>query len=121
MPGEGETAVETSTPAVEVVEKKEELVEGGTNEEKKDLEKSEKESESKSSPSKKGVKKASPAAPPPPQVHKKDFEKDVVYLFQFNRCHNLPSISPYCLKTETWLKYNNVKYEVREKYLQMYI
>ncbi len=46
-------------------------------------------------------------------MHKKDFEKDVVYLYQFGRTPALPSLSPYCLKVETWLKLQGIKYEVR--------
>ena len=53
-----------------------------------------------------------PAPPPPPPVHKKDFEKDIVYLYQFPRCPKLPNISPKCLKVETWLKLHGIKYEV---------
>merc|ERR1719251_409334 len=52
-----------------------------------------------------------PAPPPPPPVHKKDFEKDIVYLYQFPRCPKLPNISPKCLKVETWLKLHGIKYE----------
>lgn len=61
---------------------------------------------------------ASAAAPPakvvPPKVtvHKADFEKDVIYLYQFSRTPFLPSISPYCLKVETWLRLAGLKYEV---------
>ena len=51
-------------------------------------------------------------APPPPRVHKTDFQKDVVYLYQFSRTPVLPSLSAYCLKVETWLRLNNIKYEV---------
>lgn len=47
-----------------------------------------------------------------PTVHKTDYEKDVVYLYQFTRCPTLPGISPFCLKVETWLRMNQVKYEV---------
>lgn len=55
-------------------------------------------------------------------VHKADFEKDVIYLYQFSRTPFLPSISPYCLKVETWLRLAGLKYEVnetkrREKYI----
>lgn len=46
-------------------------------------------------------------------VHKTDFEKDVIYLYQFSRTPFLPSISPYCLKVETWLRLAGLKYEVR--------
>lgn len=46
-----------------------------------------------------------------PTVHKTDYEKDVVYLYQFTRCPTLPGISPFCLKVETWLRMNQVKYE----------
>jgi len=44
-------------------------------------------------------------------VHKADFEKDVIYLYQFSRTPFLPSISPYCLKVETWLRLAGLKYE----------
>ena len=45
-------------------------------------------------------------------VHKKDFENDVVYFYQFVRSSTLPSLSPCCLKVETWLRMNQVQYEV---------
>lgn len=45
-------------------------------------------------------------------VHKADFEKDVVYLYQFSRTPQLPSLSPYCLKTETFLRLTGIKYQV---------
>lgn len=46
-----------------------------------------------------------------PLVHKANFEKDVVYLYQFTRTPLLPSLSPYCLKVETWLRLAGLKYE----------
>ncbi|XP_055529924.1 failed axon connections isoform X2 [Wyeomyia smithii] len=46
-----------------------------------------------------------------PTVHKTNFEKDVVYLYQFTRTPLLPSMSPYCLKVETWLRLAGLKYE----------
>lgn len=62
---------------------------------------------------------AQPAAAPAPKapkpvVHKADYEKDVVYLYQFSRTKNIPSPSPFCLKVETWLRLAGIKYEVSE-------
>lgn len=45
-------------------------------------------------------------------VHKMEYDKDVVYLYQFSRCPTIPSISPFCLKVETWLRLTGIKYEV---------
>ena len=45
-------------------------------------------------------------------VHKPNFDKDTVYLYQFPRTPMLPSLASYCLKVETWLRLNGVKYEV---------
>lgn len=47
-----------------------------------------------------------------PNVHKTNFEKDVVYLYQFTRTPVLPSTSPYCLKVETWIRLAGIKYQV---------
>lgn len=83
--------------------------------EKKDEEKKDTEEAKESSPKKEKVKKEKkpkePAPPPPPAVHKKDFEQEVVYLYQFPRCPTLPNISPKCLQVETWLKLHGIKYE----------
>lgn len=54
-----------------------------------------------------------PAAPKP-AVHKQNYEKDVIYLYQFSRTPMLPSLSPYCLKVETWLRLAGLKYEVSD-------
>lgn len=56
---------------------------------------------------------AAPAtpAPPKPTVHKINYEKDIIYLYQFCRTPFLPSLSPYCLKVETWLRLTGLKYE----------
>jgi len=50
------------------------------------------------------------ANPKKPGVHQKDFEEDMVYLFQFQRSPCIPSISPFCLKLESWLKLHGIKY-----------
>ncbi|VDD85294.1 unnamed protein product [Enterobius vermicularis] len=42
---------------------------------------------------------------------KEDYEKDVVYLYQFPRVKYVPSFSPFCLKLETWLRMADIKYE----------
>ncbi|XP_059219486.1 failed axon connections isoform X2 [Stomoxys calcitrans] len=65
------------------------------------------------------TKKESESAPitaksePAPKcsVHKTNFEKDMIYLYQFSRTPLLPSLSPYCLKVETWLRLAGLKYE----------
>lgn len=57
---------------------------------------------------------AAPKEPAPKKlnVFKQNFEKDVVYLYQFARTTSLPSLSPYVLKVETWLRLTGLKYEV---------
>lgn len=89
----------------EIAEEEQKAVEAG---EKKDEEKKASADAEKKEKKPKVVKEPSP---PVPSVHKKDFEQDVVYVYQFNRTAQVPSISPYCLKVETWLKLNGVKYE----------
>lgn len=57
---------------------------------------------------------AAPVKEPAPKklnVFKPNFEKDVVYLYQFARTTSLPSLSPYVLKVETWLRLTGLKYE----------
>jgi hypothetical protein len=109
MPGETEVEVPTQP---EVTEKKDIVEAENKTEEKTDEEKKVGEEEKKKEKAPKEKKAKKEAAPPPPPVHKKDFEKDVVYLYQFTRTPTVPSVSPYCLKVETWLKINGIKYEV---------
>lgn len=52
-------------------------------------------------------------------AHKKDFENDIVYLYQFVRTPTLPSLSSCCLKVETWLRIMSVQYEVSQFHLIM--
>lgn len=76
--------------------------------------KDEKKIESEAAKEKEAESAAAPKEPEPPKpiVHKTNFEKDVVYLFQFSRTPVVPSMSPYCLKVETWLRLAGLKYEV---------
>jgi len=84
----------------------EEEKEAQLKEEKKDEEKKE-ESTEKAAPKKEQAEKAKKFP-----VHKQDFEKDVVYLYQFSRrTPVIPSIEPSCLKVESWLKLHGIKYE----------
>ena len=41
----------------------------------------------------------------------KDYEKGLVYLFQFSRSKFLPNFSPFCLKLETWLRIAGIPYK----------
>ncbi|KAH7726458.1 failed axon connections protein [Aphelenchoides avenae] len=41
----------------------------------------------------------------------KDWEKDLVYLVQIPRAGSVPSLSPFCLKLETWLRMADVRYQ----------
>jgi len=94
---------------VKEVEVKKEEAETNNAEEKAD-DKAEKADKEKKEEKPKEVKPKKEPAPPKPAVHK-HFEKDVVYLYQFTRTPVLPSLSPYCLKVETWLRLAGLKYE----------
>uniref|UniRef100_A0A0P6G316 Failed axon connections n=1 Tax=Daphnia magna TaxID=35525 RepID=A0A0P6G316_9CRUS len=59
-------------------------------------------------------------APKKPNVFKQNFEKDVVYLYQFARTTSLPSLSPYVLKVETWLRLTGLKYENVDHKFKLY-
>lgn len=54
-------------------------------------------------------------------VHKTNYEKDVVYLYQYSRTPVIPSISASCLKVETWLRLNEIKYEVHILYHKIHV
>lgn len=109
---------ETETKPVEQSEEKKEEVkeevkkeETDNNAEEKADDKAEKSDKEKKEDEKKEAKPKKEPAPPKPAVHKQDFEKEVVYLYQFTRTPVLPSLSPYCLKVETWLRLAGIKYE----------
>jgi len=104
----GETVVETpqeNTKVDEPVKTDKEVIAEEeaalANEEKKDEEKKE---EAEKKP-------AAEAKPKKPLSHVKDYEEDTVYLFQFTRSPQIPSISPFCLKLESWLKLHGIKYQ----------
>ena len=48
------------------------------------------------------------------QQKRKSYPKDTVVVHQFPRGMKVPSISPFCLKFETWLRMNDdIPYVVR--------
>lgn len=46
-----------------------------------------------------------------PKLLKPNYQKDVVYLAQFPCVPYIRSISPFCLKLETWLRMHKIRYE----------
>merc|ERR1712088_930912 len=104
----GETAVETpqdNTKVEETIKTDKEVIAeeeaAQANEEKKDEEKKPAEE----------AKKAKEPKAKKPVSHVQDFEEDLVYLFQSTRSPQIPSISPFCLKLESWLKLHGIKYQ----------
>ncbi|XP_042873631.1 failed axon connections-like isoform X3 [Penaeus japonicus] len=109
---------ETDTKPVEQTEEKKEEVKDEVKKEEAEVNNADEKVDDKAEKAdkekkeeKKEVKPKKEPAPPKPAVHKLDFEKDVVYLYQFTRTPVLPSLSPYCLKVETWLRLAGLKYE----------
>lgn len=97
--GEGKNESSPDTDAVNAQEKAEET-NAASEDTKKETESAAAGSNNKSEPA------------PKCNVHKTNFEKDMIYLYQFSRTPLLPSLSPYCLKVETWLRLAGLKYEV---------
>lgn len=102
----GETVVETpqdNTKVDEPIKTDKEVIaeeEAAQAEEKKDAEKKPEE-----------AKKSAEPKPKKPVVHVKEYDEDMVYVFQFTRSPQIPSISPFCLKLESWLKLHGIKYQ----------
>ena len=42
----------------------------------------------------------------------KEYPKDTVIIFQFGRSFDIPSLSPYALRFETWCRAAGIKYKV---------
>ncbi|CAP39554.1 Protein CBR-CDR-6.2 [Caenorhabditis briggsae] len=55
-----------------------------------------------------------PTIKPKPAIHKTDYKKDVVYLYQFKRLQNCPNLSPFCMKLEVLCRVNKIQYEIVE-------
>uniref|UniRef100_A0A7E4W6F9 Thioredoxin-like_fold domain-containing protein n=1 Tax=Panagrellus redivivus TaxID=6233 RepID=A0A7E4W6F9_PANRE len=62
------------------------------------------------------IKNALKPLPSDGALLKKDWKKDIVYLYQFPRPHYVPNASPFALKVETYLKSHKIPYEVIESY-----
>lgn len=106
-----EVATNQQNPVIEE-NKKEEKVENPITEENKKVEDAEKPNSENNTETVAVVEKTKPEPAVKFNVHKLNFEKDIIYLYQFSRTPFLPSLSPYCLKVETWLRLAGLKYEV---------
>lgn len=49
---------------------------------------------------------------PAPPLLKRDWQNDRIYLVQFPRAGCIPSVSPFALKLETWLRITGLPYSV---------
>ncbi|CAL2047372.1 unnamed protein product [Caenorhabditis brenneri] len=49
-----------------------------------------------------------------PEIQKKGYKKDTVYLYQFKRLKNCPNLSPFCMKIEVLCRIWNIPHEIIE-------
>ncbi|EFO94818.1 hypothetical protein CRE_08705 [Caenorhabditis remanei] len=49
-----------------------------------------------------------------PEIQKKDYKKDTVYLYQYKRLKNCPNLSPFCMKIEVLCRIYNIPHEIVE-------
>ncbi|ULT92105.1 hypothetical protein L3Y34_009669 [Caenorhabditis briggsae] len=55
-----------------------------------------------------------PSIKPKPAIQKKDYKRDTVYLYQYGRLKNCPSLSPFCMKIEILCRIHKIPYEIVE-------
>ncbi|CAP39338.1 Protein CBG22845 [Caenorhabditis briggsae] len=49
-----------------------------------------------------------------PEIQKKDYKRDTVYLYQYGRLKNCPHLSPFCMKIEVLCRIYKIPYEIVE-------
>ncbi|XKL63531.1 hypothetical protein PGB90_005895 [Kerria lacca] len=99
-----ETVTNTNDATADVKETKDQINEN-SKEETKDT------TETQTAVNEVAASAAAPTPVAPKGCRNPHYEKDIVYLFQFSRTPAIVSVSPFCLKVETWLRLAGIKYE----------